>query len=182
MGYLGTHKGWYITVSTVLIGLALYGIASAVDWGTVGPPANIQEFEFTVWRDTLHGNQVRNGLTISLSEREKTRASLLILNNQDSLIPFQALERKRFHLLVVGEPLPGFTASLRRYAPLSMKQVNSVVGLNPSYFLGYNPVIVAVNQPQDNPFTIRDFIDDVENFAPTVVVNFGDSDRLRAFN
>jgi beta-N-acetylhexosaminidase len=178
MRQVRSYKKWYIMVLPLVLGLALYGVASAVDWGPSGPPPNIQEFEFTVWRDTIHGDSWQNGLIITLSEREKTRASLLVLQNRDSVLPFQQLQEKNFHLLVVGEPLPTFTTSLEQYAAFSTQRVSSIQGLRAQDFGRYTPVVVALHQPRENRSALLAFLSALRQETEVVVINFGDVERL----
>ncbi len=178
MRQVWVKRGWYILLLPLVLGAALYGVATAVDWGTDAPPDRIQQFEFTVWRDTINGMSSQNGFTITLSEREKTRASLLVLQNQRSLLPFQNLDQKNFHLLVLGEELPVFAEYLSLYAPITRQQSLSVKSLRAADFLPYNPVIVALHQPRDGRFELEKFLRELQRYCEVVVVNFGDSDRL----
>lgn len=178
MRLLQAKKGWYLLSLPFILGMALYGIANAVDWGSSAPPSRIQEFEFTVWRDTLHGFSSQNGLTITLSEREKARASLLVLQNQRGLLPFHDLEEHRFHLLVIGEALPYLEEHLGWYAPFTAQRSPTVADLRPADFLAYDPVVVAFNQPREGRFALEKFVRELQRYCEVVVVNFGDLGRL----
>jgi CubicO group peptidase (beta-lactamase class C family) len=162
----------------MVVALVVLGVVSMANSGPQAPPARVNTFEFTVWRDTVHGSD-HNGLIITLSEREAARASMLVLQNQHDMLPFSALTDKRFHLLIIGQALPHFAEMLNRYAPVSVQMASTIQGLRPEVYVDFSPVIVAINQPQDSRQSILAFLDQLQVYSQVVVVNFGSTEMVK---
>jgi len=170
-------RGVYAIGLAVLIVTAAIGIASSAGVVSGEPRGPIQTFEYTVWRDTLKGGD-NNGRLIPISEREATRASLLVLRNEKAMLPFQQLGARRFHLLTLGKPLETFSLGLNQYAPVTRQAASSLQGLRPDAFAGYWPLIVALNQPHIEPEDLQIFLDAVSQYTEVVLINFGPSHYL----
>lgn len=178
MSHRKLRRGMYWVALPMVLGLVVLGVVSMAHSGTPAPPERVHTFDFTVWRDTLHGGD-RNGPIITLSEREAARVSMLVLQNQRELLPFRQLDQKQFRLLVIGQPLPHFAEMLNRYAPVSVQMASTVQGLRPEVYVDFNPVIVAINQPTDPRAYIQAFLDQLQVYSEVVLVNFGPTERVK---
>ena len=178
MAHRELQRKMYWVGLPLVLGMVIWGMVSIARSGPVQPPARVHTFEFTVWRDTLHGSS-HNGPIITLSEREATRASMLVLQNQTGMLPFTELAPKRFRLLILGEAVPHFAEMLNRYAPVSVQMASTVQGLRPEVYVDFNPVIVAIHQTQDKRQAIQDFLRQLEVYSEVVVVNFGSTEMVK---
>ncbi|MEM7659728.1 MAG: serine hydrolase domain-containing protein, partial [Bacteroidota bacterium] len=136
-------------------------------------------FEFTVWGDTARDGNLGNIRTVQLSEREMIRASLLVLQNQDSVLPFSDLAHRSFFQLTIGEPLPRFAEYLRLYTQVEDTTIASVAGLEIAPFTAHSPLIVALNGKPENLYVLSQFLQRLQAETEVVLVNFGDYEYLR---
>lgn len=139
------------------------------------------QFEFTVWADTLEDSSLWGIPIVRVSDREATKASLVLLQNKDTLIPFQSLKNRRFHLLTLGEALPRLEEYLNYYSPFTTQQHTKLKGINPKDFGIYHTVIVALNQPKAKKEKLFKFLTEINKLTQVVLVNFGDYEEIKPF-
>jgi len=138
-------------------------------------------FEFTVWADTTLDSELWGIPIVRVSDREATKASLVLLQNRDKLIPFQGLKNRRFHLLTLGEPLPRLEEYLNYYSPFSAEKRESLEGVDPLDFGIYHTVVVALNQPEGESKSILKFLTEINKLTQVVLVNFGAYQEVKPY-
>lgn len=147
------------------------------------PPVSVADlyegFEYTVWADTTPNGKVGSFRMVQLSDREITKASLLVLQNQKDILPISDPHLRNFLLITIGSPLPRLGTTLNLYASIPSVHFESVEDIQIPNLHTYHPVIVALNGPQDNRYKIREFLDQVKQQAEVIVVNFGDHGILK---
>lgn len=173
-------EGFYILLIPLAIGLLLLGISVGFP-GSPEPDVHMyQTFEVTVWTDSSATKN--NGVpVVQLSSREAVIASMIMVQNQTETIPFKNLNQKNFHVITVGNPLPAFEKNIRLYTQTSTQQVRMVEEVEMGELSYFNPVIVALNLPQQNRYVIQQFLENIRKQSEVIVVNFGDYEILKPF-
>ncbi|WNJ16220.1 serine hydrolase [Pontibacter sp. G13] len=165
---------WMLFVLPIVAGLGVFLFSSGFSYGSEERYSRYRTFEFTVWGDTLRQGRAAGVQMVNLSARETAKASMILLKNDSAVLPFRHLEEKRFHLLSLGRPVPVFEATLRKYGHVTAEWAEQP-GVRPaSSFDGYNPVIVAVNDPKCTESELRKYLDEIAEYTEVVVVNFSD--------
>lgn len=136
-------------------------------------------FEYTVWADSTPNGKVGSFRLVQLSDREITKASLMVLQNQQEMLPFSSPQNKDFFLISIGAPLPRFSSTLNLYTEVPSVRFESVEDIEIPNLNSYQPVIVALNEPADNRYRIREFLDNLQKESDVIVVNFGDYGILK---
>lgn len=139
------------------------------------------QFEFTVWADTLQDSLLWGIPIVRVSDREATKASMILLQNKEELIPFRELKSHRFHVLTLGEELPRFEEYLNYYSSFSSEHTSLVEKLNTMDYGIYNTVVIALNNPAETPQNVKKFLLDIKKLTRVVIVNFGDYDAIKPY-
>ena len=162
------------------IGAILLALTTTNDLGNQVSELDAYEgFEYTVWGDSTPNGKVGSFRMVQLSDREITKASLLVLQNQQKMIPFVQPQRKHFFLISVGKALPRLKGTLNLYTSVPTVHFESISDIEIPNLKTFNPIIVALNEPEDNPFLVREFLEELRQSSEVVIVNFGDHDILR---
>jgi beta-N-acetylhexosaminidase len=138
----------------------------------------VQAYEFTVWGDSLEQNNSGAIRVVQLSELEAVRASMLILQNEDSLLPIRQIHHKNFQLITVGSRLPYLRNYLNLYSKVSHKHLSTVRGLARNAAEEADIVIVGLNQGDLNPQSLANEIRELKKDHQVIIVNFGNPDVL----
>ncbi|MEO1447894.1 MAG: serine hydrolase [Bacteroidota bacterium] len=163
----------------IWISLALCGLCIFLAFWTGWPgdlwarePEAVQRFEFTAWGDTLPNSTLRTVKVVPISNREMVRASILLLANQDSLLPLRDLAQRRLHVLTYGQPLPRLEKRLEKYAAFSRSEITETDAINPKKLRDHTTVIFALNKaPEDHrQFTRK--LKELSEQVEVVLVNF----------
>lgn len=167
------RKNLLVLAVPVLLG----GIFLAM--GIMRPPAEpaqnwfTPQFEVTVWTDTLTDSALRRVPVVHLSGREAARASMLVLQNQRTLLPVPNLADKTLGLLVLGQPAPVMEACLNRYAPLdTVVWSPSGSEVSASAFANCSHLILVLNQAKESPYQVALLLQRLEKKMPVIVVCF----------
>ncbi|GAB4421241.1 MAG: hypothetical protein OHK0039_35790 [Bacteroidia bacterium] len=170
-------EGVLLLLAPLGLGLVLWGL-SASPWRSAAPklPA-YQLFEYTQWADTSYDRRIQYRL-IQPSEREQARASIVLLKNDQQLLPFGDLDQQHIHLLTIGRPTPDLIRSIRYYVPASEQVIASVKQQAP---LPANTtmLVVALHQAGEDPYVIRQYLTELADRYPMVLVNFDAYKRLK---
>lgn len=138
----------------------------------------VQNYEFTVWGDSTRQSNPASVRMVQLSELEAVRASIMLLQNKDSLIPFRRLNTKRFHLLTLGSRLPYLEEYLNYYAQVDISQTRNLNKLPNINWSDCSPLIVAINAPFASPAKIAQVLFELRKQTDLVVVNFARPEKL----
>ena len=136
-------------------------------------------FEYTVWADSTPNGKVGSFRMVQLSDREITKASLLMIQNKLKILPFKEPQKKDFFLISIGSPLPRLGSTLNLYTSIPSAHVESITDIEIPNIDAYSPIIVALNEPSDNRLLIREFLDNLRKQNEVVIVNFGDYHTLK---
>lgn len=175
----GKLKGIYVWGLVAM--LTMITIVSACKYSFNNLSGNKAQFEFTVWADTLQDSLLWGIPIVRVSDREATKASMVLLQNKEQLIPFRELKNHRFHVLTLGDALPRFEEYLNYYSSFSSEQADKVEKLNTMDYGIYNTVVIALNDPTETPQNINKFLVEVKKLTRVVLVNFNDYDAIKPY-
>ena len=176
---LSIKDGLYILLIPMLAGLILLGISSDFSFTSQAETNLYQTFEVTVWGDTTESATSNAVPVVNLSSRETMNASTVLLKNEKEIVPFKDLKAKSFSLLTIGTPLPTFEKYLNYYAYVSSQQVRLVEEVNVEELGYFDPIIIALNYPQENKYKIHSLLESLSQKSEIVIVNFGDYEVLK---
>jgi len=165
----------------ILIGLGIMGLWRVAGFASSAAGVrseDLQTYEFTVWGDSLDINSPSSVRMVQLSELEAIRASMLILQNREKLIPFKRLEDKSFHLLTLGSRLPYLEEYLNYYTKVEVSQAQRLKKLPQINWSRCNPLIVAINAPTASKDEISDILFKLRKETEVVILNFDRSEKL----
>lgn len=172
-------EGLYILLIPLAAGLLLLGITVGISSKKSLDLSQYQSFEFTVWGDS---SSIQNGVpVIQISNRETVAASMILLRNQNQTIPFRELREKSFHLITIGNPVPSFEKYLNYYTRVPFQRVRKIEDIDREEIPYANPVIIALNHPQQNRYEIFQLLEEIKAETEIIVVNFGDFEILKPF-
>ncbi|MEM6800480.1 MAG: serine hydrolase [Bacteroidota bacterium] len=138
-------------------------------------------FEYTVWADTLKDSTLWGVPVVRVSDREATKASLVLLQNRKKLIPIRDLKNQRFHLVTLGGSLPRFEEYLNYYTAFSSEQILNLEGISAKEYGIYGTVVVALNQSKIRVPAISKFLSDISKQTNLVLVNFDEYDVIKPY-
>ena len=170
-------EGIFILVVPLIIGLIII-ISSTSGFNKPDFPEYAQ-FELTVWADTLQDSSLWGIPIVHVSDREATKASLVLLKNEKEAIPFSSLKNRRFHSITIGARIPNFEKYLNYYTAVSTQQIQHVEELKANDYSIYQTIIIALNKTDLNSYTVKNFIQEVSKYAEVIVVNFGPIKALK---
>ena len=176
----GKIKGIYTW--GLLASLAMITVVSACRYSFqhfMGQPK--AHFEYTVWADTLKDSTLWGVPVVRVSDREATKASLVLLQNRKQLIPIRELKNQRFHLITLGGSLPRFEEYLNYYSAFSSEQILNLDGINAREYGIYGTVVVALNQSQIRVPSISKFLSEISKLTNLVLVNFDQYDAIKPY-
>ena len=172
-------EGFLILLLPLSLGLGAM-LLTVVKYPLSAEPAGLAAtYQFTVWGDSSQAG-LRPRYLIHLSERERVRASLVVVNNAAGQLPLGSLAGQRPHVLVIGAPLPAFTRQLRAYTELSEQVVPHLAETPPHLPAGIRPLIVALHGQTEARYRLRAWLQSLPASLPVVVVNFGPETSLQA--
>ncbi|MEO0581468.1 MAG: serine hydrolase [Bacteroidota bacterium] len=178
MATLSTHKK-----ITGLI-LAVVVTASMILWWINGFSSQVfqagyvQTYEYTVWGDSTDIMNLASVRMVQLSEMEAVRASMLILQNKNSELPFQDLSQERFYLLSVGDRLPYFEEYVNYYAPVGFAHAQTIEDIPALDWSRFSKVILALNAAEAEAEDLARIAAHVKAQTEVVLVNFDRYEKL----
>ncbi|MCB0836484.1 MAG: serine hydrolase [Bacteroidetes bacterium] len=176
---LSLRDGLYILLIPMLAGLILLGISVDFSDSDYPPIHSYQTFEVTVWGDTTRDFSSNAVRVVNLSSRETFTASTILLKNEGDMIPFKQLRQKSFSVLTIGNPVPAFEKYLNYYTYVSSQHIRLADEADLDELGFFNPIIVALNHPQENRYEIASLLEKLREKSEVVVVNFGDYEILK---
>lgn len=115
------------------------------------------------------------------------QASLTVVKDRDSLLPFKQLYRKRYCFITLGKnDLSNFRQRLAYYKPVAYRYYNPKhIDLALAAYKAHNPIVLSLNNLQPDTANIRKLNQALEQWQAldkqVVLVNFGNPETLKTF-
>ena len=138
----------------------------------------VQTYEYTVWGDSMDIINLSAVRMVQLSEMEAVRASMLVLQNQNQILPFRSLSDQRFYLLTVGDRLPYFEEYINYYAPVGFAHAQTISDIPALDWSRFSRGILAFNAEDESGEELAKILAHLKAQTEVIVINFDRYEKL----